>query len=285
MKPFFGLDITYDKDNEKINGNEFIIREVPEERQKQYEEMLDSIFDSINATEPPNWLQLIKSISGLIGAVGIISYIRVVFDIGLAKAISNAPFVAVLTVAAIATWFTLTYMTKRRVRLVSEERDIEGQQNMIDAELAKLLAILEVPAEAQRLDLIAFSYSMLGTEIVPYAQMKRIPAFVLAEFYAYADEEGFCLAYASCVYRFEKSDLKYIETVNEHASVYGWNKDEYPSSENFRKYKLTTDAAGYARMNRYYIMHIEKDGEEYGLYFPSYELPLIERISGLSAEE
>lgn len=34
----------------------------------------------------------------------------------------------------------------------------------------------------------------------------------------------------------------------------------------------------------HHILVIEQDGEEYGIYFPAYELSTFERLTGLSAE-
>ncbi len=284
MKPMFGLNLTDNEENEQLDGREFLFKEIPEDRQRHYDQMLESALEAINESELPIWMQAVKSISGFIGAVCILSYIRVVVDMGLAKAISNAPFVAILALVSITAWGVLTYMAKKRERCVSEAQDIEGQNDKLEAEQRELFSMLGVPTDANRFDAIVFSYKISDGEIKPHSFSKLLPPFVLAEFRAYTGEDGFFLADISSVYRLDKSELKYIETVNKRTAVHGWNKEESPTKGEFKQYKLAVNGAGWIYMKPYYILHIEKDGEEYGLYFPLYELPLIERLTGLSAE-
>ena len=38
-------------------------------------------------------------------------------------------------------------------------------------------------------------------------------------------------------------------------------------------------------MKAYHILELEHGGENYGIYFPCWELPVFERLTGLNAEE
>ena len=70
-----------------------------------------------------------------------------------------------------------------------------------------------------------------------------------------------------------------IHTVKKHIRIAGWNKDEEFNKGMYKQYKLTTDNYGCVHCKQYHVLEINHQGESYGIYFPSYELPTLEECT------
>ena len=73
-------------------------------------------------------------------------------------------------------------------------------------------------------------------------------------------------------------------TVNEKIAVPDWNKDTPPTKGEFKQFELTVDNLNRIIVPGYHILELDCNGEKWGIYFPCYELPTFESITGLSAE-
>ena len=79
--------------------------------------------------------------------------------------------------------------------------------------------------------------------------------------------------------------MKNIQIVKKHIRVAGWNKETPPNKGIYKQYKLTVDQYGCVHSKTYGILELERNGQSYGLYIPCYELPRIEKLTGLTAKE
>lgn len=64
-----------------------------------------------------------------------------------------------------------------------------------------------------------------------------------------------------------------------------WNKDEAYNKGVYKQYKLVEDNLGRVSGKNYQILELNSGGERWGIYFPRYELPVFEEITGLKADE
>jgi len=80
------------------------------------------------------------------------------------------------------------------------------------------------------------------------------------------------------------AELKGIKTVNKRIGIISWNKEEDPRKGEYKKYKMTVNDMGNVFFKPYHILEIERDGQSFGLYFPCYELEVLEELTGLRAE-
>ena len=60
-----------------------------------------------------------------------------------------------------------------------------------------------------------------------------------------------------------------------------WYKELVPQD---KAYKLTVNNLGWVITRKYYILTVEHAGQEWGIYFPCYELSAIESLTGIKAE-
>ena len=86
------------------------------------------------------------------------------------------------------------------------------------------------------------------------------------------------------IYGFELSELKAIRTYTKGVIVPFWNKDEDIGEEKYKLYKVRKNSNGDINFKGYHVLEIEHGGELWGLYFPSYELSVFEKLTGLKAE-
>lgn len=76
-----------------------------------------------------------------------------------------------------------------------------------------------------------------------------------------------------------------IITVKKRAVMMSWNKDEAYNKGVYKQYKLVEDNLGRVSGKNYHILELNSGGERWGIYFPRYELPVFEEITGLKADE
>ncbi|MBO7254288.1 MAG: hypothetical protein J6V36_03195, partial [Clostridia bacterium] len=91
------------------------------------------------------------------------------------------------------------------------------------------------------------------------------------------------IADSECIYSFGLHELKRIITVNEYYCILGIDRDEVFRYERFPKNEVSRNTARDLNLREYHILEIERNGETYGLYFPTYELNFFEWITGLTA--
>ena len=80
MKPIFAVDISVDKKNEKINGDEFIIKTAEKHSTQIYEERQEKLEESVEATKLPLWLRIIQYACGFFGLIVAASTIKAGFS-------------------------------------------------------------------------------------------------------------------------------------------------------------------------------------------------------------
>ena len=80
----------------------------------------------------------------------------------------------------------------------------------------------------------------------------------------------------------EYVDVDSIRTVNKAISLPTWNKQKHFGEAPYDKYKLSANRYGYTS-KPYYALCIRTElGVDYELYFPCYELPIMQKLTGLS---
>ena len=103
-------------------------------------------------------------------------------------------------------------------------------------------------------------------------------------FHIFTDSENLYLADLDGKYAFPLSSIQVIQTIRKPVTVMDWNKDEPFNKGIYKQYKLTSDNIGSIHCKSYHIMKLSYRGETYGIYIPSYELPIFEELTGLKAK-
>ncbi len=284
MKPFLGIDLTENKQNDQANGKEFIVAAPSPAMQQALDASMGKADDTEARAKLPLPIRIVQYICGILGLLLFGGLVKGVSEVSFALAYQNAGWLFWLCGGCLAVWAVLKLWssTKEKQVLGSEEStqvlsNLESISQSIYTELA-------VPADAAEVDILSFFYKSKDGQIKPCEKGMQLARFMNPEFKIYKDAEKLYLTNLAGKYAFPLSSLKAIRTVNKNGNVITWNKVAATSEGRFKPYKLTVDNYGRIHFKSYYILELTHDGEEWGIYIPCYELPVLEQLTGLKAE-
>ncbi len=283
MKPIFAIDITTDKKNEVVNGEEFITRRVSEQTMNKYEQKTEKLDGTMQKSQLPLWLRIIKYVLGLAALIVLAGTIKA--GVSLEEAINNAGWLIITGIVCGAGWIVLHLASRQKEKVVLDEERAEDQVEDINTDIKKMYEELQVPANAITIDVLCFKYAEKNGEIKIKAPGFQTFQFINAESLAFRQDGCLHLAGIDVVRSFPLEELKRIRVIKKHSTMASWNKEQGPTEEPYKSYKLGVDQYGNVHIGSYAILELERGGQVYGIYFPSYEIDRIARLLGLTAEE
>lgn len=287
MKPFLGIDITQDKNNEQFNGEEFLVAKTSQAQSQALEQASMNSVELLNKATTPMWytiLMIVCVMLGSSGILGMVSFASEEDDIGFLDVYAKLPWLFWLSLAFIAVFAVMSIFAKRKVNDVLESNESEHVSSQLDTIAKNIYAELGVPANAPEVDILSFSYKLKNGEpvvketdfsITPYDNLVN-RVFVEDNILFIADREG--------KYAFSLSELRAIRTVKKTIIVPMWYKDTPHNKGEYKAYKINLDDDANVSFKPYHILELEHNGEIWGIYFPCYELPIFEKLTGLKAE-
>lgn len=285
MKPIFGIDVTTNRKNKIWNGSEFIISEISEEKIENYNDISNDFLETLEKAKLPIWLSILKTICGLGSFIIWGGILNGSLEIGIENAYQNAPWIFWLGGVLVLGYILLSTKAKKLRKMVFEKECIADKNSDLDKIVKEMLDDLGVPEEAREVDVLGFGYKIKNEKIVACELEFSLSKYRNYHYKLFLKDDKLCLADIECVYGFNLSEIKGIKTINKKINIYPWNKEEGPREGIYKKYKMTVNNYGYVFVKPYYILEIEHNGEEYGLYFPCYELEYFEKLTGMKAEE
>ena len=284
MKPIFGIDITLDKNNENINCDRFISKSISGETKQGFEEKTEGFNDTVKKSQLPGWIQIVKYILGLYAIIVAVGVLRALTSVNIQQAFSNAPVLIISGIVCAALWLGLHLYSKKKEKDVFEEMDAEEQVASIEEDVDKIYEELGVPQNAAAVDILLFKYKEKDGKIIPKTVGMQTCEFFNMEVKIFVRDGKLHLADVENLYSFDMSRLKSIETINKSTSLLSWNKEIGYDEERYKKHKISVNNLGNIIIKPYHILTLEHNGEEWGLYFPCYELEIFEILTGLRAE-
>ena len=293
MKPFSGIDITTDKDNEVYNGDEFIVARPSLENQKTLEKATDDSIELIDkAFRPSLRLRIPLYITGVLSLLGIIT-LDTAFEVisedpdpnvNLAFFFSKVPWLFFLIGAVIITFIVLLVITVRKSKAILNSDENESVENVMDAAISRIFEEFGVPDDAVWADLLSFSYVMKNGEPVIKKSKDDISDCLNIEYKVYVRDGCLYAVTSEGKYAFPLDSLVAIRKIEKKLSMFGWNKDIEHNKGVYKQYKMKNDDYSNVIIRYYYVLESQAYGQNWGIYFPPYELELIERLTGLKAE-
>ncbi len=140
----------------------------------------------------------------------------------------------------------------------------------------KIYASLGAHADARTVDILCFEYVTKDGEEAP-----RENCFYNTEIKMYSDGENLCLLDLEARYELPVSSFRSLKTVRGEFALDAWNKATPCNEGEYRLYGMERTKKDEISFGVYHILALEKDGEEYGLCFPAYELPTIRELVDL----
>ena len=277
MKPFLGINLTLNKKNEQFNGNEFLVQKPSSALSKSLEESTNKAEKTIEKSKLPLPLRIVQFVSGI--AAMLIAGGILKADASLAEGYHNAPWLFWAAGICAVLWLILWLCGNHKAKSVLDTDESMQTFSYLDGVAHAVYSELAVPEDAKDIDILSFFYKIKDGEIKVQEKGMQVFQYFNPEFKIFTDEENLYLANLEGKYAFPLSSIVKIHTVKKHIRIAGWNKDEEFNKGMYKQYKLTTDNYGCVHCKQYHVLEINHQGESYGIYFPSYELPTLEECT------
>lgn len=282
MKPFLGIDLTNNPENEHQNGIEFLIKETPAEVISVVQKQSTRIENMEQKSQSSSLLQFIQYGSIVFFLLTITATLKL--DTPFAEKYHNAPWLYWICVICGITGLILTISSKRKRKCFldsSEALLCQLKDSMMD-----VYKVLSVPDCAEEIDILSFFYTTDRNQIKIKKNTFPIYDFFSCNFKIYSDAETLYLVCLEGVYAFPLSSITSIRTIRKRVRILGgWHKETPYNKGFYKQFHLSFDAYGCIHCNRYYIVELTHSGKSYGIYIPCYDIAIFERLAGLNAQE
>lgn len=276
MKPFYCTDLTLDKNNKEQNGKEFITATLPQDVLDDFNKKSDEHFKKFKKLH----MFLPILIKGLCLYAGLMLSVPLLirgFRVGFGEMLAQNSLLFIIGISCLliaAITYLIEIKIKKSVLNGKTEEEFEAED---DKYLQDVYNALGVPSYATETEIFSFTYKE-SDGVTPQDD------FFNDSFVAYEDGDSLHFSDSLSVYSFKKNDLVGIRRVNQIVPIAWWHKDGEPTDEKYAKYITPSKKHIHGTIDRYYILEVIHNGETFGIYFPSYELPTFEKLTGLFAE-
>ncbi len=287
MKPFLAIDLTEDKKNDKLNGEEFLALRTSAAMAQVLESSTEQAEETIEESKLPLVVRIVHWICGayvLLFAFSILKAIIREDGVSLGEAYQNVPWMFWTAGVCLLVWVILKFMSKKKEKNVFEDEGNTQVFSKLEGICDTIFTELSVPADSKKVDLLSFFYKENNGEIKVKEKPMQMHSHFNPVFHIFSDSENLYLANLEGKYAIPLSSLQAIRTVKKRIRLQEWNKDEPFNSGIYKQYKLTNDDYGCIHCKIYHILEFNFNGDTWGIYFPCYELPVFEEISGLKAD-
>ncbi len=287
MKPFLGINLTEDKKNTIPNGFEFMEDKPSPELSAALERSKNNLDSAVKKAKLPLLLRIVEWITALLGVGILFGILEATTDedpVPFSKILKEMPELIIAGIVLVGIAAIIYFYGKRTESAVLESDENVRTVNNISVSLDTIFEDLGVPESARNVDILMFFYKEKDGEPKLTVKGNQNFMFMNLPFKIFADPKTFYLVNVEGKYAFSRKDVKAIRTVNKRATMNDWNKDYPFDDDRYKKYGLKMDQYGVIYFKPYYVLELDIGGNTWGIYFPSYELPLFEALTGLKAE-
>lgn len=283
MKPFLGIDLTTDKKNEKFDGLEFLVMEPSEALTKSFEDSQGNAEETVKKANVPVLIRVFQYVSLFIGIVLGKSIAK--NTLPFSEAYQNAPWLYWGFGLSFLLCIGLWYLGKKRAENVLSTDESSQTFSRLEGVAASIYAELGVPAYAKNVDVLSFFYKNDNGEIKLKEKPMQMFKYINFEYKIFSDSENFYLVNCDGKFSFPLRDIVSVKKIKKHITFSSWNKEEKYNKGIYKEYKITEDKYGTMHGKGYVLIEVKHNGESFGIYLPDYELPVIEEITRIKAQE
>ena len=287
MKPFLGIDLTTNKKNEQMNGEEFVVAKPDLSLTQFLESSSEKVEETIEKSKLPLPIRIGHWICGAVGALVATVIIKALGGedgVSFSEAYKNASWLFWLGSACLVAWALLKLISVRKVKNVFETEESFQAFNNLDKTCEAIFSDLKVPQDSKEIDILSFFYKVKNNDIKVCEKGLQIAQYINPSFHIFTDSENLYLANLEAKYAIPLSAIKAIKSIRKSIRILEWNKDEEYNKGIYKQYKLSEDNYGCIICKSYHILEFEHDNDLWGIYFPCYELPVIEELTDLKAD-
>lgn len=293
MKPFLGIDITNNKKNETPNGEELLVATPSLVANKTLEQSSFEAEETIEKSKLPLLLRILQWGCGIVGLLLLGGFLKFFGEEEeateeglLAEMYQNAPWFFWLIAGCLVIWALLTLWGYWKVKTTFNSKESEQVFDAFGESLDAVFQELNVPEQAKEVDLLSFFYKekSKGIKVCEQGLLQNY-TYITEPCKVFADQEFIYFSDINGKYAVPLEGIQKIETVKKTIVLDMWNKDDPYNKGKYKSFKLKETQYGEIVCKTYHILRVFINGEEWGIYFPAYELPVFEKLTGLTAEE
>lgn len=287
MKPFWGIDLTQNKKNEQVNGEEFLVQEPSSALTQSLERSSEKAVTTIVNSKLPLPIRIIQWTCGFLSILIPASILRATLgedSVSLSQAYQNVPWLFWFAGACLVIWVPLKLFSMHKEKEVLETDESKLVFEHLDNVCEAIFSELNVPADATDVDILSFFYKIKDDKVKVCEKGMQIAPYMNTPFRVFKDSENIYFANMQGKYAFPLSSLKSIKTTKKSICMDDWNKEEPYNKGIYKQYKLSETNLGSIACKYYHIIKLEHNGEAWAIYIPCYELPVFEQLTGLKAQ-
>lgn len=285
MKPFLQIDRTLDDSNRYPNGAEFNTADVSQETFEERNALSREQMEYEKKLRIPKVLLILNTFC-LVLAFSTVMYIApyVFKPVNITEENAFGIFVAFLLFATgLAGFFILKKVITDRRKNVTESKEFKELTKRANLLADKTRKELKIPENAILADMLFCHYKEKNGIRIPISEDKRKSPYINVNYYFYIEDNFLCIATALDKFAVSLDSFTKITKVNEYIKIPYWIKPEPFNSKKYESYNISVEG-NELLIDSYYILHFTHNDEHWGLFFPCYELPVFEELTGLKAE-
>lgn len=285
MKPFLGVNVTNNPQNETLNGEEFIVAKAPAALRKELDTITHEEISLILKPSLPLPAEIAQCVCGLVGIVGTIMMTLLTLaeeSFELSAAYQAMPWVFWAIGVSLVAFALLTYIGHKREK---ERFDKSGHTDRYDEVAREIQREFGVPEEAIEVEVLSFRYKQYqGNLLLQKPSDPDEADYDNFVFDAFVRDGALYLADTEDCYCLPLSAFRAIRRVDKPILVSDWFKDGDHNKGEYKPYGLTMDEEFRVTVPFYYILEMEYENETWGIWIPCYELTAFETLTGIKGE-
>ncbi len=286
IKPVFAINVTENKNNDVSNAEEFLCQRISQVNKESLDKVSEENNDVLKKASLPLPLKVLMYASMIVSIICLRVYLNLKFDgMSAGELWNKAPALFIAFGVSVVILFTVLFFGKKKREKVLNSEENEIVSSRVDVVCRNIYAELGVEEQTPEVDVFDFKYKVKKNGLTFVADKMSQANVMNYPYKFYVSDDCLYLVSLEAKYRIPLTKTKGILKVNKRAVIpkFMWNKDVPFNSEYYKQFKIGCND-NYILIKPYYILCFEHNGEEWGIYFPSYELPVFEKLTGLKAE-
>lgn len=286
MKPFWGIDLTQDSNNESFNGEELLVDKPSDALKQIHAESVAQATATVQKAKLPLAVRILGWVCGIAAIIlmGSIARLSRNGTMGMDMVYQNNPWLFWLGGICLLAWFVINFLEKRKAKASLQSDESTQTLSHLETSTQSVYTQMNIPEDALDVDILCFYYKTSEDGIKVCEKPMQLFSHFNCGLKIFKDEEYLYIGSMEGKYGIPLSGLSGIRTIAKKVRFSDWYKEEPFNAGIYKQYKMTKDQFGCIHSKPHYVLEFMYEGQLWGVYFPCYELPLFEELTGLKAE-
>ena len=277
MKYIFGINVTDDVNNEKLDGEPLIEKEADEEQIGLLTELTE-LEEKINSYAPkPDRSKPIGKLCGL-WAVVAAAFVIIQLAKGLASIGDKPVIFGIVLAVVLGGVFVYNVLIKKAPEAPKIPEEESAQYKTMtakaDENAKKQFAI---PDDAVNMDVLSFMYTEKDGKFKVYSKL-GISIFLNNPKKVFIRDGKMYFADLTTLFAIPTDGIGGLQLVEKNVNLPWWNKENAYNSAKYAEYKIRPNNIGTLSVKNYYAISVKANGEDYTLCIPPYEKDVFEKL-------